>query len=510
MGNVLGGSAAYTAVANDSPTELNAAVAANSAALAEVDSFGWTLLHWAAWQGKTAALRRLLESGDVSVAAATTGGYLAMEATRREAGLQALHLAARAFSEGAIRLLCAAHADVNARSGGGYTPLGYVSRGGHSDSGACVEALLRAGARVGDGGPSGASPLHLAAVSADTMRPLLAARAHVAAVDDKGRTPLMLAAKGGSVACVTMLLAAGASADTLSRKGRSALGGAVRKACAPVVAVLLPVTRPELHETAFTAAVAVLAKDVARPRLDTLTAFLVSPVRAVSLPAASAAAVSVAQMQTVAASASERLSTDLARERAELQAAERARAIRMCRPVVTESEREAMKREDAVISRRKTTIDVMEEKLRDVQARLVAYPVILTSLRSYCNALRAATAAVAVQTPSSGPSSVSAAPVAQPGPPPRAQPPAPSSNAGASPGSGSAPVSGRGPIPSGGAALEGAPQNLCSICEDRDRDTALTCGHILCASCAQWVRSMSPPLCPHCRSYVTGSMRVYL
>lgn len=49
--------------------------------------------------------------------------------------------------------------------------------------------------------------------------------------------------------------------------------------------------------------------------------------------------------------------------------------------------------------------------------------------------------------------------------------------------------------------------NLCPICEDRDKEMALVpCGHVFCGNCT--VRFGG--LCPNCRTPTTGSMRIFL
>jgi hypothetical protein len=45
----------------------------------------------------------------------------------------------------------------------------------------------------------------------------------------------------------------------------------------------------------------------------------------------------------------------------------------------------------------------------------------------------------------------------------------------------------------------------CCICHERRKDTALSCGHILCGECAAQVQS-----CPECRRAITARTRLYM
>jgi hypothetical protein len=49
---------------------------------------------------------------------------------------------------------------------------------------------------------------------------------------------------------------------------------------------------------------------------------------------------------------------------------------------------------------------------------------------------------------------------------------------------------------------------LCPVCMERPRVRALSCGHILCHTCA--ARMISQGRCPTCRSVVRSTMRVYI
>ena len=55
----MGNSAVKAALLDDDAAALEAVIAREPACLLEVDPFGWTLVHWAAYRGSNAVLRRL-------------------------------------------------------------------------------------------------------------------------------------------------------------------------------------------------------------------------------------------------------------------------------------------------------------------------------------------------------------------------------------------------------------------------------------------------------------------
>lgn len=103
-------------------------------------------------------------------------------------GQTALMWAAAEGHAAVVAPLAAAGADVDARSGGGFTPLAFAVRAGHGDT---VEALIEAGANVDLVLPDGTSPLHLAVINAhyDVALQLLERGADPAAAEP-GWTPL--------------------------------------------------------------------------------------------------------------------------------------------------------------------------------------------------------------------------------------------------------------------------------------------------------------------------------
>ena len=103
-------------------------------------------------------------------------------------GQTALMWAAAEGHAAVVAPLAAAGADVDARSGGGFTPLAFAVRAGHGDT---VEALIEVGANVDLVLPDGTSPLHLAVINAhyDVALQLLERGADPAAAEP-GWTPL--------------------------------------------------------------------------------------------------------------------------------------------------------------------------------------------------------------------------------------------------------------------------------------------------------------------------------
>ena len=56
----------------------------------------------------------------------------------------------------------------------------------------------------------------------------------------------------------------------------------------------------------------------------------------------------------------------------------------------------------------------------------------------------------------------------------------------------------------GGDALQ------CSVCMDRPKTRALTCGHLFCNTCTARIMGSDPARCPTCRTTCHRSFRVYI
>lgn len=163
--------------------------------------------------------------GDVDVMRAIVRHGVDVNARDSE-GFTALHAAAENNQEGAIDVLIAAGADVNARGGGGKgkTPLYLASASGSLEA---ALALLRNGADVHELASYRRTALHVAAKRGhtDIVNALLdaGARLHLRTNKFSGDTPLDLAAKRGHVDTVQRLIRQGARLNDRDADGFTTL-----------------------------------------------------------------------------------------------------------------------------------------------------------------------------------------------------------------------------------------------------------------------------------------------
>ena len=198
-----------------------------------------SLVLLAAGPSPAAEIHQAVQAGDLAKVKALLDRDPAQVNVRDEGGRTPLHLAARGTSAAVLALLVERGADVNALDGNGIAPLHSLASRGNADG---VRLLLDRGADINVRAPNQWTPLHHAAVGrqAGVLGLLVKRKADLESPDDRGRTPLILAARemaGPEV--VRTLLDLGARIDVADRYGDSALSLAAWRGSAEVVSLLL-------------------------------------------------------------------------------------------------------------------------------------------------------------------------------------------------------------------------------------------------------------------------------
>lgn len=215
---------------------------ANGAQVDAANDLGYTPLMAALDGGHADVVDLLLKSG-----ADVNPKVIARIDVKGLGGATALYIATRKEDLASIRKLLKSGADVNRRSGNGWTPLKSAAQQGNVD---IVKALLNAGADPNIADNTNYTPL-MNAVSGehvDIVKLLLKFKAdpNVQSGDNSededweaGRTALMDAALSGNVSIAHELLKHGANSNLRTAKGRSALHSAVFSANAEMVSLIL-------------------------------------------------------------------------------------------------------------------------------------------------------------------------------------------------------------------------------------------------------------------------------
>lgn len=149
-----------------------------------------------------------------------------------ERGCTALIWASALGQEKVVFDLIIAGADASLPDGNGKTPLMFAARSGNSK---IVQELIKSTASVnaaqtGGDNEIGRTPLHHAVTrknNADILRILIDNRADVNAIDENGKTPLMVASFYGELEAVKLLVEAGADVRQKSNSGKTALDTAI-------------------------------------------------------------------------------------------------------------------------------------------------------------------------------------------------------------------------------------------------------------------------------------------
>lgn len=148
----------------------------------------------------------------------------------------ALYIACSSGHSSIAKVLLASGAtDLNEGNAEGETPLITASWHGHQE---IVEALLAHGADVDKQNANGKTPLIAACWRSfpDAAKALISAHASAHKVDEHGRTALWAACRGGSAACVQVVLDHGGDPDQMDdRKGAFDAGAGV-SSCTPLFA----------------------------------------------------------------------------------------------------------------------------------------------------------------------------------------------------------------------------------------------------------------------------------
>jgi len=217
---------------------------------------GTVSLHLAAWQGRTADARGLVENG-TDVHAADADGF------------SPLHWAARAGHLETARLLLERGADPNASGPLAMTPLHWAAFRGRPP---VIDLLVVRGADVNAVDEYGMTPLHRAA-SPDVVAALVEHSANLAAADRWGRTPLHVS-RNGDVA--QAFLERAADIRLRARDGRTPLE-VVILGDMEADGLLFYATRAPARLPAMKARFALLVSSVSECPIEDLTLILQSP-----------------------------------------------------------------------------------------------------------------------------------------------------------------------------------------------------------------------------------------
>lgn len=177
----------------------------------------WGCLHYAAARGASGVIKRMLDYG-ADVDQRTAAGRTPLAEAAKRGRLQA------------VKLLIRRGADVNAYdTTSGFTPLHLAAQYKHP---AVVRQLIKANANVNARNQWNQTPLWQAAWQAwqgntEVAHILVAHGAKIDVADEKGYTPLQMAARAGYVAMVRYLLAQGADVNHANGKDRTPLYQAV-------------------------------------------------------------------------------------------------------------------------------------------------------------------------------------------------------------------------------------------------------------------------------------------
>lgn len=148
-------------------------------------------------------------AGDLTAVQAALGHPEASLTATAEAGDTALHIAARAGHLDVVNALLAAGAPVDTQNELGWTPLFCAAYNSELDCGFApiVKRLIEAGARVDQRIAFGITPLMLAAGAGEAAvcQELLAAGADIKAVNESGRTALMMVKERHFVDVINLL-----------------------------------------------------------------------------------------------------------------------------------------------------------------------------------------------------------------------------------------------------------------------------------------------------------------
>jgi ankyrin repeat protein len=176
------------------------------------DARGWTPLHHAAFNGKTAIIQMLVAYGAV------------VDATDKD-GATPLHAAASSGHSQAVELLLQKDARINALDHHGNTPLLYAEAAGNAEA---AQMLLEHHASTEARGAKGETPLCDAAMrgNADMVRLLIEGGANVNGRSSDGFPPLTEATANGNIEAAAVLLQHGARIDAGDTHGLTALHNA--------------------------------------------------------------------------------------------------------------------------------------------------------------------------------------------------------------------------------------------------------------------------------------------